>query len=135
MSAALPSRTAYERYHASFPDDAEVEHLLIALREDAPPPRASDRCIEQLYEHFASFYDQNMCGDLDYRAPELLLACMAEALGSRRDLIALDAGCGTGLFGEQLKPLARRLVGMDLSAAMIAAPASAASTIGWKKPS
>ena len=63
------ARDAYERYQAWFPDDAEVEHLLIALRDEAPPPRASDRCIEQLYAHFAAYYDQNMCGDLDYPAP------------------------------------------------------------------
>jgi len=113
------SRAAYERYQTSFPDDAEVDHLLIALRDEAPPTRASDRCIEQLYAHFASFYDQNMCGDLDYRAPDLLFVSLAAALGARRDLVALDAGCGTGLFGVQFQPIARRLVGIDLSSAMI----------------
>ncbi|HEY5313647.1 MAG TPA: methyltransferase [Pirellulales bacterium] len=113
------ARAAYERYQASFPDDAEVEHLLIALGDETPPARASDRCIEQLYGHFAAYYDQNMCDDLAYRAPELLFAALADALAGRRDLVALDAGCGTGLFGRQLKPIARRLVGVDLSAAMI----------------
>ncbi len=76
------ARAAYERYQLAFPDDAEVEHLLIALRDEAPPSRASDRCIEQLYDHFASFYDQNMCGDLDYRAPDLLIAALVAALES-----------------------------------------------------
>ncbi|HEX4148277.1 MAG TPA: methyltransferase [Pirellulales bacterium] len=115
----VDARTAYERYQESFPDDAEVEHLLIALRDETPPGRASDRCIEQLYAHFASFYDQNMCGDLDYRAPQLLFDSLAAAWGRRRELVALDVGCGTGLFGKQLAPVARRLVGIDLSAEMI----------------
>ena len=32
----------------------------------------------------------------------------------------LDAGCGTGLCGPLLRPYARRLVGVDLSAGMLA---------------
>jgi predicted TPR repeat methyltransferase len=31
----------------------------------------------------------------------------------------LDLGCGTGLSGQALRPLARRLTGVDLSPAMI----------------
>lgn len=113
------ARAAYERYQSTHPDDAEIAHLLIALRDEAPPARVSDRCIEQLYGHFASFYDQNMCGDLDYRAPDLLFTALDAGSGSRRDLAALDLGCGTGLFGQRIKPVASRLVGIDLSAAMI----------------
>jgi SAM-dependent methyltransferase len=39
----------------------------------------------------------------------------------------LDAGCGTGLCGPLLRPLARRLVGVDLSPAMVGAARAAAS--------
>jgi predicted TPR repeat methyltransferase len=115
----VEARAAYERYQSAHPDDAEIEHLLIALRDEAPPARVSDRCIEQLYGHFASYYDQNMCGDLDYRAPDLLLAALTAGLESRRDLVTLDVGCGTGLFGLRIRPFTSRLIGIDLSAAMI----------------
>jgi len=60
-----------------------------------------------------------MCGDLDYRAPDLLFAALESALGPRRDLVSLDVGCGTGLFGQRLRHTSRTLVGIDLSAAMI----------------
>lgn len=113
------ARDAYERYRQFVPDDAEIEHLLIALGDETPPTRASDRCIEQLYGHFAAHYDHNMCDELEYRAPELLFSALDARLKSRRDVVALDAGCGTGLFGERLKPISRRLVGVDLSSAMI----------------
>ncbi len=73
------ARAAYERYHRSHPDDVEVEHLLIALRDGAAPARASDKYIEQLYSYFANFYDENMRGDLDYHAPELLLSALQSA--------------------------------------------------------
>ena len=113
------ARAAYERYQQSNPDDVEVSHLLVALRDQTPPSRASDTYIEQLYSHFASFYDENVCGDLDYRAPDLLLDAISAAIGSKADLSVLDLGCGTGLFGLRIRPRARTLVGIDLSAAML----------------
>ena len=113
------ARTAYERYQQSHPDDVEVQHLLIALRDEPPPGRAPDHYIEQLYSYFAPFYDDNMCGDLDYRAPELLNAALKTATGNRTDLTVLELGCGTGLFGELIRPRARSLTGIDLSPDMV----------------
>jgi predicted TPR repeat methyltransferase len=113
------ARAAYERYFEQHAEDAEVAHLLIALRDAAPPARMSDHAIRQLYARFAPFYDDNMTGDLEYRAPFLLQRAIAAALGDRRDLAILDLGCGTGLSGQALRPLARRLTGVDLSPAMI----------------
>ena len=34
--------------------------------------------------------------------------------------LALDLGCGTGLVGERLRKMVRRLEGVDLSEAMLA---------------
>lgn len=114
------ARAAYERYFAVHPDDAEVEHLLVSLRDERPPARVSDRCIHQLYARFSSFYDENMRGDLDYRAPEVLADAVARALGGRRGLRVLDLGCGTGLSGRRLRPWASWLAGVDLSSEMLA---------------
>ena len=113
------ARAAYERYHQAHPEDVEVQHLLNGLRDEPPPQRASDQYIEQLYSGFASFYDDNMCDDLDYRAPDLLNAALRTALAARDELSVLELGCGTGLFGQLVRPWARRLVGIDLSAAMV----------------
>jgi predicted TPR repeat methyltransferase len=113
------ARDAYERYMALEPDDAEIALLLTSLRDEPPPPRAPDRCIEQLYERFASFYEDNMCGELEYQAPSLVCAAVA-ALASREPAMdVLELGCGTGLAGLQLRPFARELIGIDLSSAMI----------------
>ncbi|MFM8952725.1 MAG: methyltransferase [Planctomycetaceae bacterium] len=113
------ARQAYAMYQRSHPEDAEIEHLLRALGDETPPTRASDACIERIYGYFAAYYDHNMCDELAFRAPELLAAALGAAVGDRRDLVVLDAGCGTGLFGLRLKPFARRLVGVDLSEAML----------------
>lgn len=117
------ARASYERYQALRPDDAEVSHVLSALRDEAPPSRASDACITQLYARFASFYDASMRDDLGYDAPERLARAIARAMGGNgpsRSLAVLDLGCGTGLSGHRLRDFAGRLVGIDLSPEMLA---------------
>ncbi len=119
LGRRIEARNAYERYAVWFPDDAEVAHLLISLRDEAPPPRASDRCIEQLYAQFATYYDESMVGDLEYQAPDRIFEALTAFVGDARDLEVLDLGCGTGLSGERLKPWAKCLVGIDLSPHMV----------------
>ena len=113
------ARDAYERFLVLCPNDAEITHILASLRDEAPPPRAPDRCIRQLYARFAEFYEENMCGELDYRAPYLLSIAIREALGDRESLNVLDLGCGTGLIAEHIRPLANHLTGIDLSPEMV----------------
>lgn len=113
------ARAAYERYLKLCPDDAEVGHILQALRDGPAPPRASDDCVTQLYARFAAFYDSSMIDDLGYEAPDRLNAALAGVLNGRRDLDILDLGCGTGLAGRRLRARARRLIGIDLSNAML----------------
>ena len=113
------ARSAYERFLELEPDDAEVRHLLIALRNEPPPPRASNDVIEQLYERFSPFYEANVVEELDYQAPKRLAAMIADLIGSRRELDALDLGCGSGLAGIELRPRCKRLAGIDLSPQMV----------------
>ena len=114
------ARVAYQHYLRQCPDDAEIALLLTALTDAAPPPRVSDRCIEQLYSRFAAFYDENMTGELDYCAPDRLRDAVVAALGDDQRLAVLDLGCGTGLSGALWRARAARLVGIDLSPEMIA---------------
>jgi predicted TPR repeat methyltransferase len=113
------ARVAYEKYLSIEPDDAEVKLILVALRDEAPPSRAPDEFIQQLYERFSSFYDKNICDDLDTQAPDRIRELAQAAVGDRTGLTLLDLGCGTGLAGVQLKPRAARMVGIDLSPEMV----------------
>jgi predicted TPR repeat methyltransferase len=113
------ARLAYEKYLQSNPDDAEVRHILTALRDEAPPARVPDECIQQLYRKFSAFYEANMMDTLGYQAPERLSALLKTVLGERSGLRVLDLGCGTGLSGFRLKPWAAHLTGVDLSPEMV----------------
>ena len=118
------ARDAYERYSELAPGDAEVEQILVSLRDAPPPPRAPDRCIVQLYARFAEFYEQNMCADLEYQAPAKLAEALDAELGATTELDVVELGCGTGLAGQQLRRRARHLVGIDLSPDMVARAAA-----------
>ena len=61
-----------------------------------------------------------MCEELGYEGPQHLLETIRRSTGGRNDLAVLDLGCGTGLAGQMLRPCASRLVGVDLSAEMLA---------------
>ena len=113
-------RDAYQKYFEQNPDDAEIEHLLIALRDDAPPPRVSDRTIQCIYKDFADHYDTLMRDDLGYQGPERMQDAIKGVIGDARGLKILDLGCGSGLAGLGLKPFAGHLTGIDLSPEMLA---------------
>jgi predicted TPR repeat methyltransferase len=114
------ARDAYERYEKFKPDDAETAQILVSLRNEPPPPRAPDLCIQQLYARFAEFYEDNMCGDLEYQAPERLADALNAELGTATNLQVLELGCGTGLAASLLRKRAKYLYGIDLSPQMAA---------------
>jgi len=114
------ARAAYQKYFDSNPEDGEIEHLLIALRDDAPPPRASDRAIQHIYKSFAASYESRMREDLRYVGPERMQDALQAVIADRTGLSILDLGCGSGLAGVRMRPRAAELVGIDLSPEMIA---------------
>jgi predicted TPR repeat methyltransferase len=113
------ARAAYQVYFDANPDDGEIEHLLIALRDDKPPPRASDRAIRKIYKNFAASYESRMLEDLKYAGPERMLDAVRRAMGDRDGLSILDLGCGSGLVGASVKKSAADLTGVDMSPEMI----------------
>ena len=113
------ARAAYEKYLTFEPDNVEVQHILVALRDETPPPRVPNRCIQQLYRRFSTFYESNVCDDLCYEGPERIQDLVKLVVGDREKLAVLDLGCGTGLAGMRLKPRAARMVGVDLSPEMV----------------
>jgi predicted TPR repeat methyltransferase len=114
------ARRLYRWGLALNPEDPELAHLARALAGDAPA-RASDDYVVSHFDRFADSFDAVLVDKLDYRTPELIVAAAERALGSRRrgGLTVLDGGCGTGLCGPLLRPLAARLVGVDLSPGML----------------
>ena len=103
------------------PTDPVPAHLYTACSGQPMPERASDAYIEAAFDSFAASFEQVLNEKLHYRAPQLACDLLAAHLPApARALDVLDAGCGTGLCGPLVAPWARRLVGVDLSAGMLA---------------
>jgi predicted TPR repeat methyltransferase len=108
----------YQQWQAFEPDNPIPRHMAGA-RSDAAPERAGDQYVAELFDSFADTFETTLLG-LGYRVPELLAAQISAMRGSDTSTLRiLDAGCGTGLAAPLLKPLASRLVGIDLSAKML----------------
>jgi predicted TPR repeat methyltransferase len=109
----------YRKWLSLEPDNPVAAHLLAACTGREVPARASDAAVRTIFESFADSFDE-VLERLQYRAPVLVAQAAAEAIGApEARLDILDAGCGTGLCAEHVKPFARRLVGVDLSLEML----------------
>ena len=111
--------SAFQKYFASHPEDAEIEHLLVALKDETPPERVSDRTIQHIYKGFSRTFDGRLVDDLKYQGPEKLAEVITAAIGPKSGLAVLELGCGSGLAGLKLRPFAASLAGLDLSPEML----------------
>jgi predicted TPR repeat methyltransferase len=83
----------------------------------APTSLAREQ-VAELFDRYAEEFDAHLRDKLGYRVPEMIAQIVGQ-LRPQGGLDVLDLGCGTGLCGPLLRPLARTLAGVDLSAAMI----------------
>jgi predicted TPR repeat methyltransferase len=97
------------------PDDALGAGLLLAqLGLAAAPERTPQAQLLKLYDVRSRFWDQ----ETSYFGHALVAEGLQQHAG-RANLEILDIGCGTGLAGALVRPLAGRLDGVDLSPAML----------------
>ncbi len=101
-------------------DDGAISKLRLDAQNMREAPRADAGYVRHLFDQFAADYDVRMRGRLGYAAPGILRDLAGLLLGPKvTELDVLDLGCGTGLGGVALKPIAKRLIGIDLSPRML----------------
>lgn len=108
------------RLAAASTDDSRpvFAHLLAAL-EGASPEAAPPEYVRLTFDGFAGRFDEHL-GGLGYRVPQAAALVLARLRPPPARLDTLDLGCGTGLSGLAVASMSRRLVGVDLSAGMLA---------------
>ena len=112
--------TAYQEWLQADPGNSVAQHMLAACTGQAAPSRASDHYVRDTFDAFAGSFDQ-VLDQLGYRAPGLIGELLEHILPpADASLAVADAGCGTGLCADFLRPRAKRLVGVDLSSGMLA---------------
>ena len=98
--------------------DAGVFKHLLDAGEGVSTAQAPPSYVRATFDSFASQFDRHLVDTLDYRIPDMLSSAV-RALSPPEPMDILDLGCGTGLCGERLRDLARRLVGVDLAPKML----------------
>ncbi len=96
----------------------QFKRALLAGETAASMP---DTLIEKMFDRMAPEFDDHLVGRLGYGIPARLTALLGEWLKARGPAAVLDLGCGTGLIGVEVAAAKSRLVGVDLSANMVAA--------------
>lgn len=113
------ARDYFSRVLELEPDNTYIAHMLAAqlgqTHEQAP-----NAYSEVVFDHYAGHYDEHLCEALSYRLPEQMMQVLQEQHLLRKPLRVCDIGCGTGLFGAQIKAYCDYLLGIDLSEKMLA---------------
>src|SRR5215813_7711881 len=102
------------------PEDFHGARLHLArLGAGDATPAMTETYVRRLFDQHAPDFDQALAG-LGYCGPAILLDAVGRVAGARARFGAmLDLGCGTGLGGAAFRPYVDRLVGVDLSPAMV----------------
>jgi predicted TPR repeat methyltransferase len=109
---------AYGRARELKPQSAAIAYHHAALTGQTPPPVCPPKYLVPLFDGYADRFDEHLIKALHYVGPKLLHEAVA-AVTDRCDLSVIDLGCGTGLCGELFRPIASKLVGVDLAPRMI----------------
>jgi predicted TPR repeat methyltransferase len=85
--------------------------------------------VAELFDSFADTFDEKLVGTLQYQVPQLIGEAVRNIVQNEADgasfRAVLDAGCGTGLAGRELRPMIQErdpsgvLVGVDASSKML----------------
>lgn len=115
MQEALADTTAL----LAFKPDDKVYQYYHQLAQGQVPAHVPVELTTRMFDEMASIYDKHMVRDLGYRLPRRVADQLVEIFPDRRFNL-LDLGCGTGLLGAVLGPIDGYILGVDMSAKMLA---------------
>ena len=137
----------YKQINQLKPNDETANYMLASLDKENVVSQAPNEYVKNLFDNYAYQYDTHLCQKLNYQAPQQLanylkiLSSTSPDIASspttsemtktatspdlfrgstKNKLTMIDLGCGTGLSGEILAPMAAHLIGVDLSEKMLA---------------
>lgn len=105
------------------PRNEKAKHMLASVTADATMRRASNTYVTQLFEAYATNFEHSLVEELGYDGYQRLRRAFDRSFGGEDKVpsfkLVVDAGCGTGLVGEQFRNVSQYLVGADLSPSII----------------
>lgn len=117
------AKTHYERALHLQGHDPELAHILAGLSQEHTPAAAPKEYLQALFDQYAPYYDVHLGQQLQYSVPAQCLQTLQHELPNQFHpgigWTLVDLGCGSGLCGPLFRPYAKRLVGIDISSAML----------------
>lgn len=111
---------AYRTALALDPTLETVRYFLSVMHAEPVPNKAPREYVTQVFDSYAASFDEHLVEGLNYRVPSVMREMVDLTRGdtdARWDVI--DLGCGTGLCGVAFRPIAKSILGIDLSTAML----------------
>lgn len=100
--------------------EAQLRFFLASLEQDQIPAAAPAHYVKELFDQYASHFDQHLHQQLAYQVPQLIWQALQKTGDTQTQRNTLDLGCGTGLCATFLRPISQTLTGVDLSPKMLA---------------
>ena len=112
------AKASYTQALTLKPEHSSAKHMLAALSGDTTATAPRDY-VEGLFDNYAARFESSLVGNLEYKIPKVIAEMIIE--DSKSDLLGsmIDLGCGTGLFGLEIKQFCEHLEGVDLSEKML----------------
>lgn len=115
--------TALRHFRAALqadPINTAVRHTIRLLEGQTAMTTVPEAYVKSLFDSYADHYDDHLRQSLNYKVPEAMYVMVSACTAYQHDgCRILDLGCGTGLCGELVKPIAKLLIGVDLSSGML----------------
>lgn len=108
----------FEKAIALGADPELHRYYLASVRGAGGPAAPPRRYVEALFDSYAGDFQSHLVGKLGYQAHEALVRPLLNS--GRRYPVVLDLGCGSGLCGPLIRPLADAIDGVDVSRVMLA---------------
>ncbi|MBP9722055.1 MAG: tetratricopeptide repeat protein [Gammaproteobacteria bacterium] len=108
------------------PNNETCKYLIASLKSglnldlnlEHNPNQAPTEYIETLFDSYAKNFEDELINQLNYKTPELLYNLFIK-YNKKNNLNILDLGCGTGLIGQNFKPVTKTITGVDISQNML----------------
>ena len=112
------AEASYAQAIALKPEYSSAKHMLAALSGKTTETAPRDY-VENLFDNYAAKFESSLVNNLEYKIPRVIAEIIIK--DSKFDLLGsiMDLGCGTGLFGMEIKQFCEHLEGIDLSEKML----------------
>ena len=102
------------------PDNRVAKHILAALTGEQLQNAHPDYVVS-LFDQYSELFEVELVEKLKYTVPTKLMETVSEHCNGMVQFDnVLDLGCGTGMCGQEFRPVSAKITGVDLSSKMLA---------------